>query len=252
MNRISSLSSAARALRLRAATAARDAFAGGDRRASAITAQLAVAAAFDEAWRAARVQVEAEGPLACRAGCDACCHQHVAVLPIEALAIAAEFGRLGIAETQELRLRLASTDAATRDLDASARRRARIACAFLGAAGRCEIYAVRPMRCRGLHSRDAELCRRRTDVPDQAPAARARRAHADPAFPPAPIELADAVLAGLATACAERGIAHDALELAHAVQLLLLEPDRADALLAGADGLAEARLDIAARPLAKR
>ena len=69
-----------------------------------------------------------------------------------------------------------------------------------------------------------------------------------PAFPLAPVRLADAVLAGLAAAGAERGIADDTLELVRAVTLLLDDPARAKATMTGADDLAQARLDVARRP----
>ena len=174
------------------------------------------------------------------------------MLPLEALAIATALRREEPGDQHALRARLVSTDAMTRDFDAPTRRRARIACAFLGAAGRCDIYEIRPLRCRGLHSRDAELCRRQTDHPDLAAAERARQPDPHPAFPLEPVRLADAGLAGLAAVCAERGIAHEPLELMRAVQLLLDDPDRMRGLLDGADGLVEARLDLAARPMAKR
>jgi len=242
---------AAVALRLRSLMAARDAFAGRDLAGAAAQASAAAAAAFEVSWRMARARVEDEAPLACRAGCDACCFQHVAILPIEAIAIAAALDR-DRDEGPGLRARLAGTDAKTHDLDAPSRRRARIPCAFLGAEGRCEIYEIRPIRCRGLHSRDAELCRWQTDQPDQAMAERGQRTGPHRAFPVEPMQLADAALAGLAAACAERGIAHDAVELAHAVQLLIFAPARAHAVLTGADQLAEARLDVTTRPMAKR
>src|SRR5262245_40191399 len=106
-------------------------------------AALAVMALADAAWAALRTQVERAGALACRAGCGACCHQRVAVLPAEADAIA----RHVLAHDPGRRARL------------MAARGERDPCPFLDD-GACAIYAVRPLRCRGLHSRNATVCRK--------------------------------------------------------------------------------------------
>lgn len=232
-------------LRLRARMSVVDALrVGGDAATRARAAHAAACEAFEQAWSAARAQVERDGRIACAAGCSACCHQHVAASAIEAVAIAA-----AIAGTP-LALRAIATDRATGSLDAPARRRARIPCAFLAPDGSCAIHPVRPLRCRGVHSRDAALCRSQTDDPDAADAERRARVGEHPAFPLAPVRLADAALAGLAAAGAERGIAADTLELGRALALLLSEPGRAQATIAGMDDLAEARLDMSQRPVA--
>ncbi|MFM8680839.1 MAG: YkgJ family cysteine cluster protein [Alphaproteobacteria bacterium] len=230
-------------LRLRARMAVADALrAGGDARARARAAHGAACAAFEAAWAAARAEVERAGAIACAAGCSACCHQHVAVSAIEAVAVAD-----AIAGT-DLEARVREADAAIGTRDAQARRRAGIPCPFLDAGGSCAIHPARPLRCRGVHGRDAALCRAQTDDPDAADAERSTRMGEHPAFPLAPVRLADAVLAGLAAAGAERGIADDTLELVRAVALLLDDPGRAAATMAGADDLAEARLDVQSRP----
>ncbi|MBM3479894.1 MAG: YkgJ family cysteine cluster protein [Alphaproteobacteria bacterium] len=230
-------------LRLRTRVAVADALrAGGGAAARARAAHRAACDAFGTAWEAARADVERQGPIACAAGCSACCHQHVAVSAIEAVAVAD-----AITGTQ-LEARVRAADAAMGTLDAPARRRARIPCPFLDADGSCAIHLARPLRCRGVHGRDAAICRAQTDDPDAADAERRTRSGEHPAFPLAPVRLADAVLAGLAEAGAERGIADDTLELVRAVALLLEEPGRAEATMAGADDLAAARLDVARRP----
>lgn len=227
--------------------AAADALRGPNPDARAAAAQQAACLGFEKAWTAARPAVEREGAIACSAGCAACCHQHVAILAIEAVAIAKALAADPGASRRDA---LARTDALTAHMDAPTRRRARIACAFLAADGRCGIYSFRPLRCRGVHARDAALCQRQTDDPDAAALERAQRIADHPAFPRLPVQLADAALGGLAAAAAERGIACDVLELARAVQLLLAQPERSAAVMAGIDDLAEARLDITARPVA--
>ena len=156
-------------------------------------------------------------------------------------------------DQKEGRLDLATTGAADAEgkaLTALERRRARIPCPFLEPDGRCGIYEIRPIRCRGVHSRDVDLCRSQTEFPDAAAAERAAR-HAVPhAFPLAPVQIADAALTGLALAQQDAGIATDTLELVTALGLLLRDPERARAAMAGQDDLAEARLNPDARPVA--
>jgi hypothetical protein len=234
-------------VRLRTRITVADALRLPDPATRAVPAHAATCRGFDEAWDSARQTVESEGPIACTAGCDACCHQHIAIHAIEAVAIA---GRIGGPDAAALRARLAATDALTGPMDPPARRRARLRCAFLDPDGSCAIYAARPLRCRGVHSRDAALCQDQTRDPDAAAAERARRVGDHPAFPRLPVRIADAALTGLVAAATERGIACESLELGRAVMLLLAEPHRAAAVMAGLDDLAEARLDIAQRPVA--
>lgn len=234
-------------LRLRVRMAVADALRLPEPAQRAGAAHAAACDGFEEAWHRARPAVESEGAIACTAGCDACCHQHVAVHAIEAVAIAAS---LAGDDGATLRARLAATDGVGGTMDAPTRRRARLRCAFLDADGGCAIYAVRPIRCRGVHSRDAALCLSQTDDPDAAAAERARRVGEHPAFPLLPVHLADAALGGLAAAAGERGMPLESLELGRAVMLLLEDPDRAAAVMAGLDDLAAARLDPAQRPVA--
>jgi hypothetical protein len=80
----------------------------------------------------ARVAARHPDDLRCAAGCDACCRQRLTVTTIEADAIAALIAALG--------------DEARRRLGEIARREDR--CAALDDAGRCAIYAARPLVCR--------------------------------------------------------------------------------------------------------
>jgi len=140
---------------------AEDALAGNHTPTAAAAAARAAHTMFDRAWANERADVEAEGAIACKAGCNWCCHQHVAILGAEALAVQ-EF-IAGTALEERLRTHLP----ALLGLDAEARRAARTPCPFLEASG-CAIYEVRPNRCRAVYSRAAgkpgrrrRLCRRR-------------------------------------------------------------------------------------------
>lgn len=174
-------------LRIAARFAARDALAATRRPRDAVAAAHA---AFEAAWAAARPGVAARSALACRPGCAACCHQPVAILPAEAAAITAAMAEAFDDETRHaVRARIAAAVGAP----------AGSPCPLLDDGGRCRVYAVRPLRCRGVHSRDAAACAKWTDparaAPDTIPSA----------FPPEPLALADAALAGLGQALAEAG-----------------------------------------------
>lgn len=233
------------AIRLRARMAAADALRLPDRPARAEAARSAASDSFEGAWTALRPAVERDGAIACAAGCAVCCHQHVAVAAVEAVAIAR-----AVAGQPALAARVAEAADVIAPLSAQARRRARIPCPLLESDGRCGIYPIRPIRCRGVHSRDVEPCRRRTDFPDDAEAERAARPGPHPAFPLVPVQVADAALGGLADAQSAAGIAADTLELVTALGLLLADPGRMEAVMAGIDDLGQARLDPAARPVA--
>lgn len=230
------MSTAALLLRLEAkrqAAQARQAVDGPDE------AMAAVAAAFDAAWAGLREAEERRGAIACKPGCAACCHQHVAVLPIEAAAIAS---RLSVAtpRARDLRSRVAAFATRVGGMTVAQRRGAGIACAFLEPDGGCAIYAERPLRCRGLHSRDVAVCAAMA-AGTEPPAADAPPAA--PIFPSLPLQLADAALSGLAEAAAPGAARAPAtLELCQAVALLLAAPERVRGVLSGHDDLREAQL----------
>ncbi len=96
--------------------------------------------------------------VACRPGCDDCCHAVFDLSPVESLALALAFSRLGRKERRAVgrRLQRAAADY-DRVLEAGARlggearlehfSRQRVACALLEG-GRCALYAERPLTCR--------------------------------------------------------------------------------------------------------
>lgn len=206
-------------------------------------AAVKVAAAMGEVfqlaescWQARRTGVgylSGSPAPACAAGCGWCCHQQVGVSVPEAVAIAAHIVSLPQAERQALTERIAETDQRTRGLSTGERARARIACAFLGADGRCMIYPVRPLRCRGLYSIDVDFC---VSCHDDIDAMETRLALGalKPAFLDAPARLFDSALAGVLAALklhAPKAVV--ALELTAAIAALLTDPRLGERWLAG-------------------
>jgi Fe-S-cluster containining protein len=100
--------------------------------------------------QAARQLAQADSPLACRAGCNFCCHLRVMVLPHEAIALFRYLqSRMPVALAQQvraqLRQRVSAAPAALR------------ACAFL-VGGECAAYEARPSACAGYHSLSKQRC----------------------------------------------------------------------------------------------
>ena len=99
--------------------------------------------------------------------------------------------------------------------------------------GRCQIYAVRPLRCRGLHSIDAAYCAACHDDID-AVRARMERGDVKPAFLDLPARIFDTALSGVLAALRRRvPKTLVALELAAAVRALIADPRLAERWLAG-------------------
>ena len=97
--------------------------------------------------------------VACRSGCTYCCMVPVAASAPEVLAIAA-FVRDRFDGEQRVALdhRVEANISATEGLDMSRRDRVRLDCPFLEA-GKCTVYEVRPIACRGYSSYHVEDCR---------------------------------------------------------------------------------------------
>ncbi len=167
------------------------------------------------------------GAVACRAGCDHCCHQSVGVTPPEALAIVAHLKQtLSADELAALSARMAERVERTRGLSADERFSPQLPCSFLRD-GRCSIYDVRPLVCRGMNSLDADDCARRL----RDAAARAEflaRGTGGHCFVE-PIQASQAVSAGLQLCGAEL----------YALDMRPLELTAAVSLLLGADGAVE-------------
>ncbi|HEX6979617.1 MAG TPA: YkgJ family cysteine cluster protein [Alphaproteobacteria bacterium] len=207
----------------------------------------------DQVWAAVRPCVDVAGaaPLVCRSGCSWCCHQLVAVLPAEVIAIVRYVERTFAPDARAVLMRrLSALDARARGLSPLERARLKQPCAFL-VDGACSIHAARPLRCRGVHSRDADHCRWAFEHPDEAAASRRTRARPGP-YAVESAEIAHAALTGLARACRETGLDHDMLELNAAARIALNVPDaelyalNADPIFAAAE-LPDAAAETAAR-----
>ena len=164
------------------------------------------------------------GAVACKAGCDHCCHQPVGLTPPEALAIAAHLReKLTSQELVTVAARFAQRARDTRGLSSAQRFSPDHPCPFLNR-GQCSIYEVRPLACRGMNSLDSEDCKRRLRDPD-ARAEFLASGSGGRSFME-PIRAFHAVSAGLQLSLSQLyGLDMRPLELTLALDLLLNGPD---------------------------
>jgi hypothetical protein len=107
-----------------------------------------------------------DGAVACKAGCDHCCHQLVGVSAPEALAIFEHVLETRSPEELEaLRAHVKGLYERSRGLPAADRFSPEHPCVFLDR-GACSIYEVRPLACRAANSLDAADCERRLRDPE--------------------------------------------------------------------------------------
>lgn len=184
---------------------------GGE--AGAIEAAAQALARAEALAEASVVAEPPDRPIACRAGCSACCVSKVLVLAPEVLRIARHLrDTLDDAALAALRSRVQAADARTRGLSRRERAIAGVPCPLLDERGACSVHPVRPLVCAGWTSIDVTACERHFAAPDDVPAA--------PMHPPS-YELANAVLAGLGWAARERGLDAVPLELVAALRIAL-------------------------------
>lgn len=120
--------------------------------------------------------------LACRRGCNYCCHYHVYVSAPEAFALAAHVRGLPAIEREAVLDRLRRNAAQAAELGLDAHIQTNIACAFLDAQGDCSVYELRPLACRRHHSFDVTPCRVTFEDPSRTDPLRAsaeRHLHVD-------------------------------------------------------------------------
>lgn len=193
-----------------------------------VTAALdQVFALADQSWDATRSNLTFRlntPPMACKAGCGWCCHQQVGVSVVEAIRIAVHIQALPPDQAAAMTDRIRDLDDKTNRMTTSKRAKAKLPCAFL-VEGSCSIYAVRPLRCRGLISTDVSFCA--TSFEDEASArTRLERGELKPAFLGAPQHVYDQALNGILKTLHFAKIADFGLELTAAVRELLDKPQR--------------------------
>ena len=172
-------------------------------------------------------------PAACASGCGWCCHQQVGVSVPEAVRMATHLAGLPAPQRQALEHRLAATDLRTRGLGTLERARAKVACAFLGVDGRCMVYTVRPLRCRGVYSIDQAFCIASYENVD-AMREKLKQGSLKAVFLDTPARIHDSALAGISHVLRRHAAkAAVALEMMAAVQALVASPDLARRWLAG-------------------
>jgi hypothetical protein len=101
----------------------------------------------------------AEGSsIACRAGCNFCCHLRVMVFPHEAIALFRYLGsHMPAEQAQTVRKRVLENAAHIAALAREGRSTTNLPCAFL-VEGKCSAYEARPAPCSGYHSLSREKC----------------------------------------------------------------------------------------------
>lgn len=162
--------------------------------------------------------LELQRSFACKPGCAFCCHLHVDVTALEAVAIAADLN-------ESRREAVIATAPQVQGLSVDARRAARIPCALL-AEGVCASYETRPVACRALYSSDARACEQVLLAPLGAKLPPIR----SPAVPRA---LAETFAAGVNAALAAAGLQSGLFELTAALDALVRDPQAAARWLAG-------------------
>jgi Fe-S-cluster containining protein len=101
-------------------------------------------------------------PLACSAGCSHCCHGfEVHVSPLEVLAIAEYIVlNMDVHAIRDILVSVVETQKTKNGHTPDEVPRASFLCP-LNKENRCQVYAVRPVSCRGFNSFDARSCERR-------------------------------------------------------------------------------------------
>ena len=162
--------------------------------------------------QAAKHLPQGGAPLACRAGCNFCCHLQVRVLPHEAIALFRYLqSRLAPATADRVRMKIREYAQAPQ---LSGQAVARRACAFL-IEGECSVYEVRPSACAAYHSVSKQRC---------------EQSFHDPSLPSGTVALealmvvALALEEGVSVALRTQGLSHTPIELHTAVAALLANP----------------------------
>lgn len=157
-------------------------------------------------------------PLACSQGCDYCCHLPVSVSVAEVVAVLDYVQQNFSAPRREaLRQRVAARYQDVVELTDEQRKHTNIRCPLLDDDGRCSVYPVRPLACRGFNSTDVEACRRRFEHPELE--------LSNPAFG-YNVQAALGVAQGVQQALQDAGLEPIELDLTRALRLFWNDPQR--------------------------
>jgi Fe-S-cluster containining protein len=105
--------------------------------------------------------------LACKAGCDYCCHYKIEVTPAEVLTIQQHVVRhFKPEQIQQVMAQARRNVAEAKGLSRQAQTGINQRCAFL-LNQQCSIYEVRPSNCRSYHATDVKVCEASFNQPDK-------------------------------------------------------------------------------------
>lgn len=157
------------------------------------------------------------GTLACRAGCDFCCHLRIMATPAEVFALFDyQFRHLSPLALQRFEQRVIETDRRLRRLKGHRVLTTKLPCPALEH-GRCSVYPARPLGCRAHHSLSRTTCQAAFNKPDDLTLE-----------PPQHAALAEAYargLTGFQDACEEAELDSRHYELASALAEAFADPD---------------------------
>jgi hypothetical protein len=189
------------------------------KRSTDVDACTTVVAAADRKFEATFAKLREKGArIACKSGCNFCCHLRVTVAPHEAIALFRHLrSQLPAALAQEIEARVLANAQAIARMTEAQNLSTNLKCAFL-VAGACSAYHARPMACALHHSLDAADCEHLYDHPtEHSVGIRKLRVIED---------VTAATLAGMKQALRKLSLSDQPLELHTAVAALLRDPSR--------------------------
>jgi hypothetical protein len=164
-------------------------------------------------------------PIACEAGCDACCYNQVELTPPEALLLGHHIKAYFPEAAQDLLSghvdRILQLTAGKGKAEIAARRR-QIPCPLL-AKRTCSVYPIRPLVCRAMHGLDAARCQQELESGSLAASSYYAHRH----------EIAVSVSAGVLEGCREMGCQAATLSLAQALQDFFSQENPVESWISG-------------------
>lgn len=172
---------------------------------------------------------------ACEAGCFWCCYQRVTTTPAEILRIVDYLQEtLSSTELNQLQQAIVAADQQTRGTTPAERLQARQLCPLL-VDGRCMVYYVRPLPCRGYTSSNVAACQQRVENPS---------VHVSVPGDPVRYLMSLGVLNGLSQGIQSLGLDGEMVELIAALRIALETPEALARWLQGEEIFEQARVKI--------